>query len=343
MTASTRLLTCAVLALAAPALGALTDGAVAQSRVGTTAGAFLQVPTGARYIATGETAVATANDAGALFWNPAGIVNVPGGEVAFEHTEWVAGTQLEYAGGVLQLPGPGTVGAHFYLFNSGEMDVTTLDFEDGTGESFRVQDLSVGLSYARRLTDDFDIGGTLKYVSTQVFRSTASAVAADVGVQYRTPLNNMTLGFGIFNFGSEMRLSGDNTSIRTDLDPNTAGDNDGILANLTTQSWDLPLLFRIGVAYDALQAGNVRVRVASDAYFPNDNNQYVNLGAEVTLLDTVVLRGGLSNLFLDDTFGQGSLRLGGGIKIGGAVRADYAFADRGDLGMINSIGASVRF
>lgn len=331
------------LVLAAALVLGLANSSVAQSRVGTTAGAFLGVPAGARYVATGEAAVATADDSGALFWNPAGIVNVPSGEVSFQHTEWVAGTRLDYAAGAIRMGTAGTVGVHVYLFDSGEMDVTTIEFEDGTGETFAVQDVAAGLSYARRLTDAFDIGATVKYVGTQVYRSTAAAVAADIGVQYRTPFRNATLGFGIFNFGSEMRLGGDNTAIRTDLDPTTAGDNDGILANLATQSWDLPLLFRIGVAYEAFESETVDVRIATDAFFPNDNNQYINAGIEATLLDLVHLRGGVSNLFLDDTFGQGMLRLGAGVELAKTVRADYAIADRGDLGMIHTVGASVRF
>lgn len=315
----------------------------AQSRVGTTAGAFLGIGVGARYTAMGEAAVATADDAGALFWNPAGIVHVQGREASFQHTEWVAGTTLDYAAGVIQMGSAGAIGAHVYVFGSGEMDVTTVEFEDGTGETFRVQDVSLGLSYARRLTDAFDIGGTVKYVGSTVFRTNASAVAADIGARYQTPFDNLTLGFGIFNFGSEMRLSGDNTAIRTDLDPNTAGDNDGILASLATQSWDLPLLFRLGVAYDALRSDAIDVRVASDAYFPNDNNQYLNLGAEVTLMDTVYLRGGLSNLLLADTYGQGMMRLGAGVNIARVARVDYGFADRGDLGAVHTFGASVQF
>ena len=337
MTLSLRLAVVCALALAAAPPGA------AQSRVGTTAGAFLKIAAGAQYVGAGETAVATADGANALYWNPAGIARGRGGEVSFQHTEWVAGTRLEYAAGILSAGEAGTVGVHAYLFDSGEMDVSTIEFEDGTGETFDVQDLSVGLSYAKSLTDQFDIGGTVKYVHTRVYRSSAGTVAADLGVQYRTPFDGVTLGFGIVNFGSELRLDGDNTAVRVDTDPNTAGDNDGILANLATQSWDLPLLFRIGLAYDALQTEALSVRLASDAYFPNDNDQYLNVGAEVTLLNTLQLRGGLSHLFLSDTYGQGALRLGAGVQIGDALRADYAFADRGDLGMVNTIGASFRF
>ena len=333
----------ALVCLAALVLVALAPPAGAQSRVGTTAGQFLKIAAGARYVGAGETAIATAEGATALYWNPAGIAGPPGGEVTFQHTEWVAGTRLEYAAGTLTAGSAGTVGVHAYLFDSGDMDVTTLEFEDGTGERFDVQDLSVGLSYARSLTDQFDIGGTLKYVHTRVYRTSAATVAADLGVQYRTPFDGVTLGFGIVNFGSELQLDGDNTAIRVDTDPNTEGDNDGILANLATQSWDLPLLFRIGLAYDVLDTEALGVRLASDAYFPNDDDQYLNLGAEVTLLGTLQLRGGVSHLFLPDTYGQGMLRLGAGVQLGDALRADYAFADRGDLGTVSTIGASFRF
>lgn len=316
--------------------------ALAQSKVGTTAGDFLEIGTGARYIALGESAVATADDAAALYWNPAGIVNVGLAEVSFQHTSWFAGTSLQYAAGVVRAGG-GYVGAHFYLMSSGEMDVTTLEFEDGTGETFDVQDVALGLSYARRLTDSFNLGGTVKYVGSRVFRMNASTIALDIGAQYKTPFDNVTLGFGIFNFGGELQLDGDNTTVRTDLDPNTSGDNDGLLSNLATQSWELPLIFRLGVAYDLQVAESATVRVSSDALFPNNNNQYVNLGAEITLLDLLHLRAGASNLFLDDTFGQGHLRLGAGVTVSDFVRADFAYADRGDLGGVNTIGASVRF
>ncbi len=286
--------------------------------------------------------MATAEGATALYWNPAGIARTPGGEVSLQHTEWIAGTRLEYAGAVISAGG-GRVGVHAYLFESGEMDVTTLEFEDGTGEQFEVQDLSFGLSYARQLTDRFDIGGTVKYVGTRLFRTTAAAVAADVGIRYQMPFDGVTLGFGIFNFGTEMKLAGDNLARRVDFDSGTAGDNDGVLATLSTQSWDLPMLFRIGATYEAFSSDNVDVRVATDAYFPNNNNQYFNAGAEVTLAKTVHLRAGMANLLLDDTFGQGSLRLGAGIDIGGAIRADYAFADRGDLGNVSTLGATFSF
>lgn len=315
---------------------------LAQSKVGTTAASFLEIGVGARSLAMGEASAAAAEDVTAMYWNPAGLVR-GGSAVTFQYTEWFAETALQYAGGTVDLGANGSIGVQAYVMDSGEMEVTTLEFEDGLGETFRVRDLSLGLSYARYLTTTFALGGTFKYIRSSIWRMSSSAVALDLGVQYTTPFDGVRLGFSISNFGGEMELEGDNVTERIDLDPTTAGDNDGILANLDTRSWDLPLIFRIGVAYDVLQTANTRVLVTSDALYPNNNNPYVNLGTEIGYRDFFFVRGGYSNLFLTDPYGQGHLRLGFGLRAADTIQVDYAFADRGDLGRVNTIGAMVRF
>lgn len=324
-------------------LAAAAAPAQAQTKVGTTAAAFLEIGVGARNIALGEAAVSVADDVTALYWNPAGLSRLRGGEVTFQYTDWFAGSRLQYAAGAVALGSAGTVGVQLYVMDSGEMDVTTIEFEDGTGETFRVQDLALGLSYARALTDNFALGGTAKLVRSSVWRMTATALALDLGVQYDMPVDHLRMGFSIANFGSEMELTGDNTVVRVDLDPTTSGDNDGILANLDTRAWDLPLLFRIGLAYDVLRTRSTSLTLTSDALYPNNNQQYVNVGGEFGFMDLFFARAGYSNLFLDDATGQGHLRLGFGVKLADRVRADYAFADRGDLGGISTFGAAVRF
>jgi len=326
------------------ALATLVAGPLfAQSKVGTTAAPFLEIGVGARNVALGEAAVSMVQDVTSLYWNPAGIARMDAGEVTFQYTEWFAGTRLQYAAGAIPAGAFGTVGIHFYAFDSGEMDVRTIEFEDGTGETFSVQDLSIGLSFARSLTSSFSLGGTVKMVQSRVWRMRASAVAVDVGVLYDMPVPNLRLGFSITNFGGEMRLNGDNTTVRVDLDPLTSGDNDGILANLAVQSWELPLLFRIGLAYDLFRGPTTSLTVAADATYPNGNTQYVNAGAEFGFMDLFFVRGGWSNLFLDEASGRGHMRLGFGVNAADRVRVDYAYAERGDLGNVSTVGAIVRF
>ncbi len=320
-----------------------TAPAMGQSKVGTTAAAFLEIGVGARQVALGEAGVAIVDDVTAMYWNPAGLAQTQKSQAGFEYNQWFGGISLQYGAAALNLGNAGRVGVHLYAMDSGEMDVTTLEFEDGTGETFRTTDFSLGLSYARYLTNTFALGGTVKLIQSRVWRMRASSVAVDLGVQYNTPFRNLRLGFAISNFGGEMTLVGDNATVRVDLDPNTSGDNDGILANLATRGWDLPLHFRIGVAYDVFNSTANRLTFTSDALYPNNNEQYVNLGLEYGFMQTFFVRAGYSNLFLPDTQGQGHLRAGFGLALLDTIRTDYALSDRGDLGTVHLIGATIQF
>ena len=312
-----------------------------QSKVGTTAGGFLEIGVGARGVAMGETIVAATDDVMSLYWNPAGITSIPTGQATFHHTSWIAGTQLNYAAVAVNVPNVAHFGAQIYIFDSGEMEVTDILFPDGTGENFSVQDIMIGLTAARQLTTNFSIGGSVKYINSTIWRMSASTIALDLGMQYDTPLENFRIGFNISNFGGEMLLSGDNTLKRIDLDPNSSGNNDGLLANLALRSWDIPLTFRIGMGYTVFDTAWHRLLIVADALYPNNNNPYLNVGAEYGFNNLLFVRGGVSQLLLDDA--DGLLRLGFGLNIMNRIRADYAWSDRGLLGSTNMVGVSIAF
>ncbi len=314
----------------------------AQTKVGTTAAPFLEVGVGARSVAMGEASAALAQDVSAIYWNPSGIARMQGGEVAFEYTQWFADTQLQYVGAAVPAGG-GVVGVHAYVFDSGEMEETTLLEEFGNGRRFDVQSLSVGISYARLLTERFSVGGTLKYVGESVAEMRASTVAIDMGIQYQLPFRGMRLGFAIQNFGSEMQLDGSDTSVRVDLDPNTTGDPDATIGNLRTREWDLPLVFRIGLSYDVVQSANHSLTLVTDANYPNNNDQSVAFGAEYGFSGLFFVRAGMADVFTSEARAENHLRLGAGIQLADRVRADYAWADRGDLGTVNRIGVGLMF
>ncbi len=323
-------------------MGVLPNASLYAQNQGTTALSFIEIPAGARSIAMGEAYVAVVDDHSALYWNPAGMTQVKGNQAGFQYTEWFVDTQLSYASAVVGLKN-GFLGAHMYLFDGGLMDVTTLYYPEGTGEQFSVQDISLGLSYAQALTDRFSMGGTLKLVQSRIWRMRASSMALDLGFQYQTPLERLKLGFSITNFGSEMRLEGDNTFVRIDQDPQTAGDNDGIPANLYVKTWDLPLIFRIGFDYEVIESLDHSLRIATDAVYPNNNSNYVNVGMEYGYRDMVYLRSGYAHLFLTDNYGQGHFRSGIGLQISNKLQFDFSYSERGDLGSVNTIGLSVNF
>jgi long-subunit fatty acid transport protein len=315
------------------------------SKVGTTSATFLSIEVGARPLAMGGAFVAVADEATALYWNPAGIARLGRTEATFTHTEWLVGSRFDYAGLVLPLGDSGTLGLSFTSLSAGEMEVRTVALPEGTGERFNANDIALGISYARNLTDRFSIGFSGKYVRQQIWHMSAGAFAFDVGTLYTTRLRGMRIGMSISNFGNKMRLEGRDTIVQHDIDPTKAGNNDKIRAHLDTEKWSLPLMFRVGVAMELMQTASNRLTVAVDAMHPNDNVEGVNLGAEYSLNDVVFLRAGYKSLFVTDS--EEGLTLGAGLSyrfLGRArIKLDYAYADFGVLDTVQRFSMAVSF
>jgi len=104
-------------------------------------------------------------------------------------------------------------------------------------------------------------------------------------------------------------------------------------AEYLMEQFSLPLLFRIGLAWDAFISADHRLVISTDAAHPNDNSEYLNFGTEYSFRDLIALRVGYRNLFEVD--GEQGLTFGGGIniRIDRSLRArfDYAYADFGRL------------
>lgn len=303
------------------------------TKVGTTSAQFLKLGVGARAIAMGGTYAADASDLSALYWNPAGLAQLNGSSVQLAYTEYLVDVRYNYAAFGTRLGTLGTLSASIILLDSGDMEVRTADEPEGTGELFDVQDMALQLSYGRFLTDRFSIGSTVKYVREQVWHSAAGAIAVDFGVLFTTPFDALKLGASIANFGPKMQMAGRDIIFSEDPDPSNEGNVDVVNSQFLTDKFDLPLLFRIGLAWDAFNTANHRLRILTDASHPNDNSEYVNVGGEYSFRDLIAFRGGYRNLFEED--GEKGLTVGAGlnVRIDRSLRArfDYAYADFGRL------------
>lgn len=271
--------------------------ALAQDKVGTTAAPFLGIGVGARATAMGSAQAAIAEGPSALFWNPSAITQMTTSGVEFSHLDWLLDSRLQYMGFVLNLGRGGHLGLSVTAFNYGEIEVTTIGSPEGTGERFTPVDMSVGLSYARALTDKFSIGGTAKFIRQKIWNETASGAALDIGVTYLTDFRNLRIGMSMTNFGGDMQLAGKDLRQAIDINTQIQGNNDRLPANLEVSSWSLPLIFRVGVAMDAFQNDQQRFTVSADALAPKDNSQSANVGGEYAFREFLFIRGGYRQAF----------------------------------------------
>jgi hypothetical protein len=278
---------------------------------GTTAAEFLSIPIGARASAMGGAITALVDDGSSIYWNPAGLSKATGGFTG-EYAQWLAEIDFNYVAIVLPTS-MGTFGIGVTSMRTPDMEVTTVEQQNGTGETFSASSYALALAYGKSLTDRFSIGGSVKLINERLWNSSATGVAFDVGTIFVTPFNGIRLGAAISNFGTKMQIGGDDLLVRVDIDPNNRGNNESNRALLKTDAFDLPLTMRIGLAGEVYQSGTSRLTLAVEALNPNNSEQYINIGAELGLLnDLVMFRGGYSEILLNDNVR--SLTLGAGLR-----------------------------
>jgi hypothetical protein len=317
------------------------------TKTGTTAAKFLSIGVGARANAMGGAFTSIANDASALYWNPAGAALLDQFEAMFTYTTLYKdlGINLNYLALVLPSGELGNFGLSVTALDYGDMDVTTESFPEGTGEKFSASSYAFGLTYARVITESFSAGISVKYVLENIFNSSAGGVAFDIGTIFATPFYGIKFSSIISNYGTKMQMSGEDLLIRYDPDPNRAGNNQTNDAYYKTEKYELPLKLQIGLSKEFQFLDEQKFIVAIDAAHPNDNSEYLNVGGELSFLNNLIsIRGGYKGLLLDDT--QEGLTLGAGLNYVLGVFAlgvDYSYQEYKYLTYIQSFGVTLKF
>jgi len=308
--------------------------------IGTSGAQFLQIGIGAEASALAGAFVARAHDATSLFWNPAGIANVQSQSVHFSHTPWWASIALNSASYAITLGETGSFGVAVTALTMDRMEVTTEYQPDGTGEYFDAQDLMIGVTYARPLTDKFNVGISVKYIQQRIWNETASGFAFDIGTQYRLWFNNFTIGMSLTNFGGDMRYDGRDLTYKFDTDP-ALPRNRLSPAKLETEDYPLPLHFQVGIAMDAFRSDQFLWRLSADVTHPNDNSERVNFGSELGMFDHIFLRAGYRYNYDDE-----DLTFGFGLALpleGTNVKFDYAWSQYKLLPSIHRFSIGITF
>ncbi len=316
----------------------------AQTKVGISSAAFLGIGAGPKALSMGSANVATASDASSIYWNPGAIAQLPENQINFSNMDWFVGTNINYFGAIINLGSANTVGVSYYNLDYGKEKVTTVHEQTGTGEFWSANDMAISLSYARLLTDRFSLGGTFKYIQSNIWHESAEAMAVDVGLLFRTQLEGLRIGMSISNYGTDMQYDGSDLYKKIDLDPDAQGHNEKLTAKMKTETWSLPLFFRIGLAYSRDMGNLSQVTLSGDAVVPSDNKEYVNLGLEWMFFDQFALRAGYKALGYDDS--QEGLTLGGGLKykvnnIG--ISLDYSYQEFEYFNSVQTFGLGIFF
>jgi len=273
---------------------------------------FLLLPVGARATALGQAATADGGTTEAIFWNPAGLAEVPRGEFAVHHYDafFGAGDALAIAVHSARL---GTIALAGYLVNYGDLDLTA---RDGAGipiGRISPRNVALSMSYATDVGGGVDVGVTYKLVQfrvdcsgdcTDVPASIATTHAADVGVRYAFGAFPIVVGASLRNVGFKLQVEN------------------------SAQADPLPTRFAVGVAYIVVRPVPGRpedrfdLRVLADvqgAVGRAQRSAVTMFGVESGVGNLIRIRGGYS--FLDSDAKGPSL--GVGLKVGG-MALDFA-------------------
>jgi len=316
---------------------------------GTTGANFLEIDVGSAATAMGGAYVSVANDVSSAYWNPAGLGYINNKQTFFMYQPWIADISSMYAGYAMNYQDYGTIAFTMNYIGYGNEPVTTVSQPEGTGEFYSASEFAASVSFGKRLVDWFSFGITGKYISSSVWHMNASAAAIDFGVLVTTnffsPTNQrsqgMKIGMSISNYGTRLRYDGIDLLTPIDPEPDEFGNYDNVEGIYKTSDWELPLIFRMGISVQPIYSQNFRSLISIDALHPNNNNESVNIGSELTYIIpgriSLSARAGYKGLFLKDS--EYGLTYGGGIKFYlsdfSAFDIDYTFKSLGILGDIH--------
>lgn len=285
-------------------------GAFSKSDAGTSGAQFLKLGAGARATSMGGAFTGVADDATAVYWNPAGLSRIEKKSVSLMHALWFEDISYDWASYVCPAK-IGSFGVGIQYVSYGALKGADKDGAE-TG-NFIPADIALTMAYGRKISG-IDAGISVKYIQSTI-TETATALAADLGVMKKMVDNKLSLGLAVQNIAGEMKFI-------EAADP-------------------LPLTIKVGVAYKFMK----NLLVSADIIMPSDSGVNFAIGGEYAhrVNDdlSATLRLGCNTISKDVT-GLSGITAG----IGGAYKnyaIDYAFVPYGDLGMTHRVSLGVKF
>jgi hypothetical protein len=313
---------------------------------------FLSVKTNARTAALAEAFTTNDGTSIAMFHNPAGLSRMTStSDVSISQMTWIADINY-YSGAVaLNLDSYGVLGLSFKYVDYGEFLWTQVDPTSEKGysdiEGFGMPtSYMAGISYAKDLSDKFSVGGTIKYANQNLGTSYVpidhivhegiigidgkdsietiigtqeyikGVFAFDFGTIYKTGFKSLAFGMSIRNFASEQRY--------------------------VKESFQLPLMFRIGISMNALDffesiSDVNKFNVSIDAVHPRSFPEYIAIGGEYSFDDVLYLRFGYTTSQSDYNYSAGA-----GVNYLGVI-VNYSYTPFNSFNDVNRFSVGFAF
>jgi len=314
----------------------------ANANTATRVGNWLKIGTSVRANSMGGAAVANTKGIAGIPYNSAGLTLMPGSEVYFTTTNYLAGITYNVVSYGTKLSPFDYFGFHLFWLDSGPIDVTNIWYPLGTGEKYSVNSLSFRVAYARRITDRLRAGLAINYIREDIYTTTMKTLAFDAGLLLKSELLG-TFGLNIGNLGPEAQFHGPGLE-KTVVDTVSADER---LSGIT-HKFSLPTVIRVGIKHDLIgpdsrliKIASQRLTVALDGIQAADYALYGNVGMEYGFLNLAFIR--LGSYLGHDT---AELSAGAGLafRMGSvAIKADYAFVDFGILKPVHQVAIGIEF
>lgn len=273
--------------------------------VGTTSFPFLKVNVGARAVGMGGAFTGLANDATALYYNPAGISYVEESAYIAGYHNHITDIQTGFLGYIRRLDQRYHLGLHIGYLNYGEFDRTSAIGE--RLDTFGGGSMVMAATVSRLISRYSSVGITTKFIYEKVESFSSTGIAWDLGYKYTGDRQRLTAGLMIQNLGAQ-------------------------LSSFGTEKDKLPLTLRAGLG---VRPRHLPLQLAADVGLPVDNDPFFALGMEYTRLDPVFIRAGWNSVpssNYDDAWAGLSVGLGFTVNSGPVKQISYAFSPQSDLG-----------